>query len=63
VYLTEKRRIAGGRVVEGSEIAEKRHPGWAMLLGKHSYRHRKLVNCFAAQRDLLTLCQVNIRNV
>jgi predicted chitinase len=26
VYLTEKCRIAGGRVVEGREIAEEGHP-------------------------------------
>jgi hypothetical protein len=26
MYLTEKRRIAGGRVIEGSEVAEEWHP-------------------------------------
>src|SRR5260370_24413893 len=55
VYLTEKQRIAGGRVVKGCEIAEKWHPRRAVLLGQQAYRNRKHVNSVESQRELLTL--------
>jgi hypothetical protein len=63
VYLTEERRVAGGCVVERREIAEKGHPRRAMLLGKHTYRRRKFIDCVGGRRDLLTRGQVDIRNM
>jgi hypothetical protein len=50
-------------VVEGREIAEKWHPGRAMLLGKQTYRDRKFIDWIGAGRDLLTFGQVDIGDI
>jgi hypothetical protein len=63
VYLTEKCRIACGRVVEGREIAKEWHAGRAMLLGKRTYRDRKFIDRIGGGRDLLTIDQIDIRNM
>jgi len=63
VYLAKKRRVAGGRAVEGSEIVEERHAGRAMLLSKELYGRHKFIDCVRAPFDPITVSHIDIGNM